>query len=377
MIKAFHLLRTLLFVVCLLEGTASAQTLWSQSNPVGLPDIERPILAPYTSIQGMREPLRQPAANSFLLNLGPKIIELKTAYLEKQEENRALANPPSGSNQGRYFDVLATSSLLNGRLVGEGELAYSTLGSTPASEEPPKLLRMGLKGQWAGMNYGADYRSVAQGFLFLTGARMDQARDEGQLWGEYNLGSFRIRGSLGDLWERLPDTNQLNFTRTAGTSLSFNRPDWSGTLYSNYSVIEQETAVSQRTLAFTNGISALYRPANILTLEPNLSLKEDLDPKTGIRTETPSAALLLSCAPFQGMQLVGRTSYSRGRSEGGLKDVATVSTAAALNWQLEKSLTSERLLSFQIEYNNQLDFKYRPLSQEALTGKVQLKIAGF
>jgi hypothetical protein len=377
MIKALHLLRPLFLVVCLIEGTASAQTLWSQSDPAGLPDLERPILAPYTSIQGMRESLRQPTANTFLLNLGPKIIELKTAYLEKTEENRVLANASIGSQPGRYFDALATSSVWNGKLIGEGELAYSTLGLTPASEETPKLLRMALKGQWAGMKYGADYRSVAHGFLFLTGAIMDQARDESQLWGEYNLGPFRIRGTLGELREKIPDANQLILTRTAGTSFIFNRSDWSGTLYSNYSVIEQETTVSQKTLAFTNGISASYRPLKILTLEPNLSLKEEWDPKTGARTGTPSAGLLLSSTPFQGAQLIGRTSYARGRSEGGLKDIATVSTAAVLNWQLEKSLRTERLLSFQIEYNSQLDFRYRPLSQEALTGKLQLKIVGF
>ena len=377
MIKALHLLRPLLFVVCLIDGTASAQTLWSQPEPAGLPDIERPILAPYTSIQGMREASRQPATNTFLLNLGPKIIELKTAYLEKPEGNGVLANTANDSHPGRYFDVLATSSVWNGKLIGEGELAYSTLGLSPTSEESPKLLRMGLKGQWAGMKYGADYRSVAHGFLFLTGARMDQARDESQLWGEYDLGFLRIRGTLGELRERMPDVNQLNLTRTTGTSFSFNRADWSGTLYSNYSVIEQENAVSQKTLALTNGISASYRPVRLLTLEPNLSMKEEWDPKTGTRTGTPSAALKFSSTPFQGTQLTGRTSYARGKSEGGLKDVATVSTAAALNWQLEKSLTSERLLSFQIEYNSQLDFKYRLLSHEALTGKLQLKIVGF
>ena len=377
MIKALHLLNPLLLILCLFDGPASAQTFWSHSDPAELPHIEESLLSPYTSIQGMLGSLRQPAGNTFFLNLGPKVIELKTSYLEKPEENRTVADASNASGQGRYFDALATSTLLSDRLVGEGELAYSTLSLAPASEELPKLLRIGLKGKWAGMSYGADYRSVDQGFLFLTGARIDQARDESQLWGEYNFGLLRMRGSLGELRAKAPDTNQLNLTRTAGTSLSFTRPTWSGTLYSNYSVIQQEKAIDQKALAFTNGVSASYRPVNVLTLEPNLSLKEEWDPKTGMRTETPSAVLRLSGAPFQAIQLTGSTSYARGRSEDGLKDIATVSTAADLNWQLVKSSAGERLLSFRIEYNNQLNLNYRSLSQEALTGKLQLKIVGF
>jgi hypothetical protein len=301
---------------------------------------------------------------------------MKTSYLEKSVETSALANDPSYSNRGGYFDVLATSSLF-GRVVGEGELAYSTLGLTPAAEETPKLLRTGLKGQWGEMNYGADYRSTGSGFVSLTGAKIDRPRDEGQFWGEYNLGSLRIRGTFSELWEKISDAKQLSLTRTTATSFNFNQPNWSGMLYSNYSVIEQATTLNQRTLAVTNGLSASYRPVTILTVEPNLSLKEEWDPKTGLRTETPLAALLLNCATFPDMHLTGRTSYARGRSEDGLKDLATVSTAAALNWQLEKSLTGERLLSFQVEYNNQLDFNYRSRSQETLAGKLQLKILGF
>jgi hypothetical protein len=376
MSKALHLLRSLLLVICLFEGKASAQTFSVNPDPVGLPDLENSV-SPYSRIQGMQELSRQPARSAYSLKLGPEDIRLKTSYLEKQEEERILTNGPSDASQKRYFDALATYSLWNGSLLGEGEFAYSSLGLTPASEELPKLMRLGLKGKWAGMSYGADYRSADHDFLFLTGARIDHARDESQLWGEYNLGFGRIRGSLGELRETMTDTNQLNLTRTAASSFHFNQSGWNGMFYSNYSIIEQEIADNPRTLALTNGLSALYRPVTLLTLEPNLSLKEEWNSQTGMRTQTPSAGLQLSSAPFKGMQLTGRTSYARGRSEDGLRDFATVSTAAGFNLQLEKSSLSESLLSFQIEYNNQLDFKYRSLSQEALMGKLQWKIIGF
>lgn len=377
MIRTLRLLTPFLLVMCVFDAEASAQTSRPHSEAVGLSDHHEPFVSPYTPIQGMQEHFGQPTRNTFSLNLGPQMIEFKTSYLEKRQEGGLFADVPNPSNQGSYFDAIAKSSLLNGILGGEGELAYSTLGLTPTSEEAPKLMRLGLKGQWADLSYGADYRSVDHGFLFLTGDRSDQARDETQVWGEYGLGLFRLRGSLGELREQIMAANQLNLTRTGTTSLNFNRHGWSGMLYSSYSVIEQETSVSQKTLALTHGISASYRPATILTLEPNLSVKEEWDPKTGMRTETPSAALQLSSTPFQAIQLTGRASYARGKSDDGLKDIGTVITGAALNWQLVKSPASEKLLVFQLDYNNQLDFRYRYLSQDAVTGTLQFKIIGF
>jgi hypothetical protein len=42
------------------------------------------------------------------------------------------------------------------------------------------------------------YRTFGPGFMPMTGTAVDHARDEKQLWGEYNFGLFRLRGAIGE-----------------------------------------------------------------------------------------------------------------------------------------------------------------------------------
>ena len=86
--------------------------------------------------------------------------------------------------------------------------------------------RAGLKNRWGGLSYGADYKSIDRGFVSIAGAAADQARDEGQLWGEHSLGPFNLRGSIGESWEKLLDVNGLRVTKNATASLNFNRSEW-------------------------------------------------------------------------------------------------------------------------------------------------------
>lgn len=278
---------------------------------------------------------------------------------------------------GSFLDLVATSSPFGGKLVGEGELAYSTLGLSTTGEQRPTMSRLGLKGNWGSMSYGADYKSFGSGFASPSGVKIDHNRDESQLWGQYNFGFLRIKGTIGELWEKNSDTNQLSLTRTAMTSLNFTKSTWNALLSSNYSVVQQGTGLNEKTVAFTNGLSLAYRPATILTIEPNLSLKEEWDRSTGLRTETPSAGLLLVSTPLRDVQLTGRASYARGMSEDRFKDASTINTGASLNWKIGKSLMGEQFLSFQIEYKNQLFLNCPSNSQEHLSGMLQLKIVGF
>jgi len=118
------------------------------------------------------------------VNLGPKVIELKASYFEKREEANGLNGLLDDGKSQRYFDLLATSSYLDGKMVADGELAYSALDSLKTQchcDELPRMLRLGLKHRWGDLSYGADYRSLGKGFVSITGAKVDQARDEGQV----------------------------------------------------------------------------------------------------------------------------------------------------------------------------------------------------
>ena len=377
MIKALHLLKVLFFVFCFCERVA-AETFWAHSDPLAMPSETEPHSV---SLSALPEPIpasfKQPAGNSLSLDLGPSIIKLKTFYLEKREENDPLAHSSNDSNLQRYLNVLATSSYFDGQLIGEGEFAYGTMGLAATAGEQPRMFRAGLKGRWKGLSYGADYRSIGTGFVSLFGDRIDHDRDEGQIWAERSFGSLRIRGSLGELWQTKPSTTEFTFTKTAATSFSLSKSNWSALLSSSYSLIDSGTNVDERTGAFTNDLSVSYRPTTILTIVPKLSVTDEWDQTTGLRTDTPAAAVTLLWGPAHDIQLTGLASYARGMSEDGLKDSSTVNTGAGLQWKIGKSRFGEQSLSFRLEYNHKVSFHSANDSPAKLYAMVSFKIVGF
>jgi hypothetical protein len=360
-----------------LFSTAAADTSSFDPDSAGLSDIQESTFVPYTSSVVIRQSVVKPVVRTFSLGLGPEIIRLKTSYLQEREESNAFSGSSPDAKVGYYFDLLATSSPLSSKLIGEGEVAYSTLGFSTVGEQRPTMSRLGLKGHWGSMSYGADYKSFGRGFASPSGFRIDHDRDESQLWGQYNLGFLRVKGAIGEVWETNSDTNQLSLTRTAATSLNFSKSSWNALLSSSYSIIGQEESSKQKTVTVTNGVVISYRPVSVLTIEPNLSFKEEWDRSTGIRTETPSAGLMLISTPLRDLQLTGRASYARGISEDRLKDASTINTGASLNWKIGKSLMGEQFLSFQLEYKNELFPNSPSNSQEHFGGMLQLKIVGF
>ncbi len=334
----------------------------------------------FARINGVLDDFDRPAKRTMALELGPKLIELKAFYLEERQEVSAPAgflNTPRATQWGRYFNLFAMSSQFGGKLIGESELAYSTLGLPTLPEQPPSMARVGLKGTWGKAGYGVSHRSFGRGFVSMGGAKVEHPRDENQLWAEYDFGLFRWRAATGETSEENSAANRLTLTRSAATSFHLSKPNWSASLSSTYSVIGQEEAVSQKTAALTNGLTLVFRPAAFLTIEPNLGFKQEWDRITGLQTDTPSAAFALSCTPSRDFQLVGRASYAQGMSGDPLKDASTVNTAASLNWNMGKSFLGDQSLSFQVDYRNDLRPKVPESSQANLTGLIQFKIAGF
>jgi len=377
MIKALHLLKVLFLVFCLYERAAAAEAYWMHSDPLAIPPYAEVLSF---SLSAGTEPIpinfKQPAGNSFSLDLGPSIIKLKTFYLETREEGSSLVGSLDDSKLRRYLNVFGTSSYFDGKLVGEGEFAYGILGLATTGEQP-RMFRLGLKGRWNGISYGADCGSIGKGFVSLLGERFDYDRDEAQVWAERSYGSWRFRGTLSELWERRPATNELTLTKTAVTDFHFNRPNWSAMLSSSYSLIDQGTSLDQKTAAFANALSISYRPTTILTIVPKLSVREEWDQSTGVRTDTPEAVVTLRLDPSRDVQLTGLASYARGMSEDVLKDNSTVNAGAALHWRIGKYVLGEQFLSLKIEYRNEARFHSPSDSPQKLSTLISFKIVGF
>ncbi|HKY07352.1 MAG TPA: hypothetical protein VJQ55_03885, partial [Candidatus Binatia bacterium] len=288
----------------------------------------------------------------------------------------SFADQPETS-WGRYVELLASSSHFDGKLTGEAQAAYSTLGFLSLEEEHPVMTRLGVHGRWGKTGYGISYHSSGRGFVSTDNLKVDHNRDEAQLWGEYNLGLFRLRGAVGEMWEENSDTHEVRLTKTTATSLYFKKPAWTAALSSSYSTAAATERLGRQTLAVTNGLSFAYRFASLFKLEPNVSFKREWAPITRLKTDTPSAAVGLVYMPSTALQLVGRASYTRDLSEDPLRSGSTMNAAAGFNWQLGKSAIGGQSVSLKLEYKNESRPTLPEHQQANLTAMVQFKILGF
>jgi hypothetical protein len=321
------------------------------------------------------------AGKTIVVNFGPKLVELKASYLEKRDPANPLNANPQENELRRYLNLLASSSFGVGGLTGESELAYSPLNSLPsqcACKDWPRMFRLGLKNRWAGLRYGADYKSIDRGFVSLAGVAIEQDHNESQIWGEHALGPFNIRGSIGESWEKLPDTDILRVSRGPMVAFSFNRSQWQAMLASTYRWVEQRPAANQETTVLTNTLAGSYRPFSFLSVNPNFSITEERNPYTGARTETPRTELVFAYTPSpDSFKLIGGSSFTRSFGADGLNNVRTFGTTAGLDWKLGRFFGEDDVLSFNLNYNQQLDFTSSTNSHNNFSGMLQLKIFGF
>ena len=118
------------------------------------------------------------------------------------------------------------SSLLSGRLKGEGEIADSR-PSGPGTQNGGtdmqyRLLRFGLTGIEHAFAYGANYRMEGQGFT----TPQDQASRE--VWGEWHTGLIRFKTSLTERWNNIEkDPRRPRVMGTQGkTTMLVTMPAW-------------------------------------------------------------------------------------------------------------------------------------------------------
>jgi hypothetical protein len=323
----------------------------------------------------------KPVENTVRVNVGHQTFQLKTNYVETREPATDVNDISQVENLRRHFSILATSSFGGTGLIGEGEMGYSpihSIGTECMCDEWPVMLRWGLKNHWKGLRYGADYRSLGGGFVPIRGAKIDQPRDEGELWGEHSFGAFKLRGSLSESWATLSDLNSLRVTKAASTLLDYKRPRWQGTVLSSYALVEQEGGVTQDSRVLTTTIAGSYRPVSALSLTPHLGVKEEWDQNAGVRTETPSTGFTIAYEPYRDrFKVSGGTSFSRSFSEDRGKDMSTFGATALFDWKLGKLLAKEQILSVNINYNRQLTFTSPNTPHNDFGGMLRLTIAGF
>jgi hypothetical protein len=376
-VNRFALLSIL--VLCLSQA-AAAETGESLLFPLEVPGATELFPTSFAGIDGVKIDPHPSSKRTFALELGPKLIELKASYLERrQQEGVPLAalGDPTETQWGRYVDLLAFSSHFGGKLTAEAQAAYSTLGLPSPEDQHPVMTRLGVHGRWGKTGYGLFYRSSGRGFVSTENLRVDNDRDEAQLWGEYDFGPFRLRGAVGELWEKDSYSHEVTLTRNTAASLYFKKSAWTAALSSSYSTAANTERLGEKTLAVSNGVSLAYRVSSLLKLEPNVGFKQEWEPITGVKTDTPSAGLGFSYTPSADLQLVARASYAHNLSDSPLKTGATMNAATGFNWQLGKSFLGNQSMALKVEYKSESRSDLPDHQQANLTAMLQYKIFGF
>jgi hypothetical protein len=325
--------------------------------------------------------LNKPIENSFALNFGPQLLNVRASYLEKREPAPAATIDSNQPSLRRYLNLVGSTSFGGTNLSGESELTYGSDNTSRGDCECldwPRMMRFGIKSRWQGFRFGADIKSVERGFVAISGAQSPEDRDEGQLWGEYNLGPFNLRGSIAESWEGLVDANRHRVTRAATTAVQLKRSLWSGTLSSSYGLVEQGPDLNQETTVFSSRLAGLYRPFSVLSLGPTIGIKHEWDTVTGYRTETPMTEFAIVYTPIQDkFRLMGGTSFTRTFNRYALTDVTTIGTRAIMDWKIGKFIGGDDTLSLNLNYNRQRDLISSSNSYDDLSGILQLRITGF
>jgi len=348
-------------------------------------------------------------------------LSIKPSYFD--QDPRANIKLRDDGIQHDALDFLVKSSL-PGNLTGESQVAFSSFDSQTDKlyhEQKNRLLRFRLASDMGSFGYGAEYRSVGQGFRRPPGSnwRLDQEGTE--TWASQAVGPLRLKALFANFWDNveqdprrprttktlggtalgitLPGGSVLNFSYQRGTSETvggpskqapqeswiedmgaslyfYGGPIWDLTVSSSYSPSVNKLDPSKKATSYYHAIAGSYRPTESITIMPSLSFSEERYSWQGLRTATPTAMISFSYAPpSRNLSLTTYGFYSRSKSSDGWYDVQTVNLINSLLIPFGKA--KKQAIAFELVYNQYLDAVYRYGSSEELLGRILYKVAAF
>lgn len=325
------------------------------------------------------------------------------------------------SERPRIEQLSATTTLFNGRVSTEAEVARSQAGAvwlTPSmmgnarADASARMFRVGLTGSEGNLRYGLTFRHAGQGFLLTP----DRANRE--MWGEWRTGWVTVRNSIGQTWNNVEaESTRSRLEQTYGrVGLLLNKPSWPelSVAYARNSfnsVLDPIGVTPQRSsnhaiegaIAFhraswdlrlassytlasdlLNGeadghikaqtLSAVVRPTNQLVITPVFTYRQELRSRSGVRIEHPVASLAMSYE--QNPQLLFSTvgNYGSARSSDGLIDNESLWWKGMMDWAMFTSSEWITRIAFEAGYNRSSNRAVRSNNTEDISGLVRFRM---
>jgi hypothetical protein len=259
----------------------------------------------------------------------------------------------------RTVDLKTSATLIPILLTGESELSSRDRSVAPQSglgRPKDQMVRTALTGSYESVRYGLSYRSAGKDYV------KEADQDAREAWGEWRAGFAIFKASVketsnnvaGDraitqlrqrqevlsltlaqsAWPGLNlsythsetastlDPDGVAPTRMASdslsSSLSYQAQTWTTAIGSTYVHGWSQAPAVTETDQIALNLSGSYRPSAAMSIDPALSLREDLSRTTGVRTESPTASLAMRYTPGPQLTWTGGGSFSSSRSTDGI-----------------------------------------------------------
>lgn len=405
-LPAFNLIIFVLLIIQPWGGKAAAQTpealVWTSGGPIG-----QQFFGP-AGLHASTEMSHVTFASNVIFPSMP------TSRL------RDLA-PESG--RPRIEQLLATTTLFNGKLATEAEVAHSQTGATwmtpsmmgnARTDASTRMFRLGLTGSEGSLRYGLTLRHAGQGFLLIP----DRASRE--VWGEWKTGWVTFRKAVGQTWNNVEgESTRSRLEQTYGrVGLLLNMPSWPelSVTYARNSVnslLDPIGVAPQRSSNHTiegavfihrtnwdlrlassyvsssdllrgdaesnvraQTLSAVLRPITTLVITPAFTYRQEFRSWSGVRIEHPVASLAVSYEQTPRLLFSTMGNYGSSRSSDGFIHHETFRWRGIMDWAMYTSSEWITKIAFEGGYNRSSSRALGANDSEDISGLVRLGIVG-
>ena len=257
---------------------------------------------------------------------------------------------------------LTSTTWLNGALMTETEMANSQKGSSipkDTQDDPAsRMSRIGLNASSGLIRAGREvWVEWKNGVTTIRSA-------PGQQWNNPGGDSVRSRldqnyGQIGlswnqSSWPSLAVTySQKTLNHTLETALGYGGLTWDVRLASSYIVGADLLRNGSDNRVNLQTINASLRPLNTLTIAPTLGYRTEQQDWSGVRIDSPSAALAINYQQSQRLFLSAMGNYSGKRSSDRLIDLETIGGKGTVTMEFQEVRGWITRMSMEGGYNQQ------------------------
>jgi hypothetical protein len=326
------------------------------------------------------------------------------------------------TDRPRSQGLLSSTTWLKGTFVTEAEVArslggadwlHSKIPGDTHSDAAHRMVRLGLTGVAGSIRYGMRYRLAGQAFM----SERDHAKRE--VWGEWKSGWTTLRSTIGQQWNNVagestrsrlkktygrvgftwkrptwPELSlsyaqnsvrsvfdplgtapQRSHTHNLEGALAYSGMSWNARLVSSYLLGRDLLRGGAETTVRKQQLTAAFHPLDSLTIAPTLGYRQEIQDRSSVRIDSPSASVALQYRQSQQLLIRAKGNYTTSQSSDGLIDTEQVGGRGILSWDLRQSQKWKTLFSLEVAYDRVTNHVQPSANLGNISGLIRLNLA--